>query len=120
MPYTIQGQSVQLGSEPFLHNNKHYVGLRDVVSALGGTVAYDNDTKTATATIGQWVATVQMANRNVDVSGTQVSLSADPYVEDGQMYVPFDFFRDAYGYDVTLASNDTGDPTVNITNPNAA
>ena len=120
MPFNIQGQSAQLGSEPFLHDNKHYVALRDVVNALGGTVTFDNDTKTATATIGQWVATVQMANRNVDVSGTPVTLSADPYVDGGQMYVPFDFFRDAYGYDVSVASSDTGDPTVNITNPNAA
>ncbi len=120
MPFNIQGRSVQLGTEPFLHNNKHYVALRDVVSALGGTVAFDNDTKTATATIGQWVATVQMANRNVDVSGTPVTLSADPYVEDGQMYVPFDFFRDAYGYEVSVASDDSGARVVNINNPNVA
>jgi hypothetical protein len=38
-----------------------------------------------------------------------------PYVEDGQMYVPFDFFRDAFGYSVSIAGD-----TVNITNPNAA
>lgn len=120
MPFNIQGQDVQLGSEPFLHNNKNYVSLRDVVSALGGTITFDNDTKTASATIGQWVANVQMGNRNVDVSGTPVTLTADPYVEDGQMYVPFDFFRDAFGYDVSVASNDAGAPTVNIINPNAA
>src|SRR5688500_4792105 len=94
MPYNIQGQTVQLGAEPFLHtNNKHYVPLRDVVEQLGGTVTFDNNTKTAKATIGQWVATVQMAEENVDVSGTPVRLSAPPFVEDGQMYVPFDFFR---------------------------
>lgn len=120
MPFNIQGQTVDLGTEPFIHNNKHYVSLREVVNALGGTVTFNNDTKAATATIGQWVATVQMANRNVDVSGTVVSLTADPYVEDGQMYVPFDFFRDAYGYDVAAASDDAGGPTISITNPNVA
>lgn len=116
MPYTIQGNTVNLGAEPFLHtNNKHYVPLRDVVGALGGTVGFDNDTKTATATIGQWVATIQMANESVDVSGTPVTLSAPPFVEDGQMFVPFDFFRDAYGYQVSLAGE-----TLNISNPNMA
>ena len=116
MPYNIQGREVSLGAEPFLHsNNKHYVPLRDLVEALGGTVSFDNDAKVATATIGQWKATVQMANKQVDVSGTPVTLSADPFVQDGQMYVPFDFFRDAYGYDVSIAGD-----TVNITNPNAA
>ena len=115
MPYNIQGNAVSLGAEPFLHNNKHYVPLRDLVHALGGTVAFDNDTKVATASIGQWTATVQMADENVDVSGTPVTLSAPPYVEDGQMYVPFDFFHDAFGYTVSLAGD-----TVNIENPNAA
>ena len=115
MPYNIQGQTVRLGAEPFLHsNNKHYVPLRDVVEQLGGTVSFDNSTKTATATIGQWVATIPMAEENIDVSGQAVQLSAPPFVEDDQMFVPFDFFRDAYGYNVSLAGD-----TMNITNPNA-
>ena len=116
MPYNIQGQEIRLGTEPFLHSNdKHYVPLRDVVEELGGTVSFDNSTKIATATIGQWVATIQMADRNVDVSGTAVTLTADPFVQDGQMFVPFDFFRDAFGYSVSIAGD-----TVNITNPNVA
>lgn len=115
MPYNIQGSTQSLGTEPFIHNGKNYVPLRDVVDALGGTVTFDNESKVATATIGQWVARVQMANSSVDVSGTPVTLTADPYVEDGQMYVPFDFFRDAYGYDVAIS-----DGTLSITNPNAA
>lgn len=119
MPYNIQGETVRLGAEPFLHNDKHYVPLRDVVNALGGTVSFDNNTKMATAAIGQWTARLVMGDRNVDVSGTPVTLSADPYVEDEQMYVPFDFFRDAFGYEVSLASDDAGDPLMNITNPNA-
>jgi hypothetical protein len=119
MPYTIQGQPVSLGAEPFLHNNKHYVPLRDVVEALGGNVSFDNNVKAAIATIGQWTARITMADRNVDVSGTPVQLSADPYVEDGQMYVPFDFFHDAFGYSVALG-NDDGAPSLNISNPNVA
>ena len=120
MPYNIQGQGVRLGAEPFLHgNNKHYVPLRDLVEALGGSVSFDNDAKTATSTIGPWVATVQMGNENVSVAGdnntTQVGLTAPPFVdESGTMFVPFDFFRDVYGYNVSIAGD-----TVNISNPNA-
>lgn len=119
MPYNIQGSPVSLGTEPFLHNNKHYVPLRDVVQALGGTVTFDNNAKMATAAIGQWTATVQMANEQVPVTGdsgtTTVTLSAPPYVEDDQMLVPFDFFREVFGYSVSLAGD-----TMNITNPNVA
>jgi hypothetical protein len=117
MPYTIQGNTVTLGTEPFLHNGKHYVPLRDVIEQLGGSVTFDNDTKTATATIATFNATIQMGDRNIDVSGTPVTLTADPFVEDGQMFVPFDFFHDAYGYEVNL---DPNTKAMSIVNPNAA
>ena len=46
MPYNIQGNTVTLGTEPFLHaNNKHYVPLRDVAESLNGNVSFDNDPK---------------------------------------------------------------------------
>lgn len=118
MPYVIQGNTVTLDTEPFLHNDKHYVSLREVLEQLGGTADFDNSTKVATATIGPWVARVEMANQDVNVTGNgrdvNVHLTAPPYVDNDQMYVPFDFFRDVYGYNVSF-DNDT----VTITNPNA-
>lgn len=113
MPYNIRGSEYTFTAEPFLQDGKHYVPLRDIVETLGGTIAYDNTSKTATATIASYAATVIAGNRQVDVSGTPVTLSADPFIQDGEFYVPFDFFRDAYGYDVMF---DNG--TVSVTNPN--
>jgi len=100
MPYTIQKESAPIGIEPRIVENRLYVPLEEIVEHLGGTVRWDNTNKVATATIGQWVATVPMGNRNVDVSGTPVTLSADPFVEQGVMYVPATFFHDAFGYTV--------------------
>ena len=70
MPYTIQGNATTLETEPFLLNDKHYVPLRDVVQALGGSVVFDNDAKLAHATIGPWTAALTMGDENVTVSGT--------------------------------------------------
>src|SRR5262249_10199501 len=70
--------------------------------------------KIATATIGQWTATIRMADRNVDVSGTAVSLSGDTYVDQGVMYVPATFFHDAFGYNVQV---DPGSQQVSIALP---
>lgn len=118
MPYTIQGNTQTLGTEPFLHNDKHYVPLRDVVESLGGQVTFDNNTKRATATIGPWAASVEMGGTDVTVEGngtsTPVSLTAPAFVDNDEMYVPFDFFRDVYGYDVAL-----NDGNMSIVNPNA-
>ena len=118
MPYNIQGNAVDISTEPFLHNDKHYVPLRDVVEALGGSVDFDNDTKVAHAKIGPWDAEVPMGDTNVTVTGngstTPVTLTAPAYVEDDAFYVPFDFLRDAFGYQVSF-----DDDTLSIVNPNA-
>ena len=98
MPYVINGQALNLSEEPISRDGTYYVPLLEVTNALGGNVGWDNNTKTASATIGQWTANVQMMNNAVDVNGTPVNLSAPPYVENDTMYVPWDFFRDAYGY----------------------
>lgn len=119
MPYNIQGNAVTLGSEPFLHNDKHYVPLRDIVEALGGSLDFDNSAKVAHAKIGPWDATVTMGDTNVTVTGSDgkeipVTLTAPAYVENDTFYVPYDFLHDAYGYEVSF----DGD-TLNVTNPNA-
>ena len=98
MSYMINGQPANISEEPFEQDGRNYVPLDEVVRALGGNVNWDNEAKTAHATIGQWTANVQMANTNVDVSGTPVTLSAPPLVENDRMYVPWDFFKTAYGY----------------------
>lgn len=60
-----------------------------------------------------------MGDENVTVSGngtdTAVTLTAAPYVDGDQFFVPFDFLRDAYGYNVSFEGE-----TLSISNPNAA
>jgi hypothetical protein len=115
MPYSLNGQSAQISQEPFVRDNKHFVPLEEVVRALGGTTTWDNNSKTASATIGRWTANVRMDDPNVDVSGTPVRLSAAPFVENDTMYVPWDFFREAYGYDVSMQGE-----TLDVRLPKAA
>jgi hypothetical protein len=114
MPYTIQGKDVALAQEPRIVQDRLYVPLADLIEQLGGQVSWDNTSKVATATIGRWVATIPMANRNVDVSGTPVTLAADPIVDDDRMYVPATFFHDAFGYNV---ESDPGARRVSISLP---
>lgn len=101
MPYVINGENQTL-EEPVEVNGRHYVPLAHLVEVLGGMVTWDNTSKTASCTIGQWTAKVQDGNSTVDVNGQQVNLSASPYVENGTMYVPWDFFHDAYGYKANM------------------
>ena len=105
MPYTLNGQPANITEEPHDQNGTLYVPFAQVVQGLGGTVKWDNDTKAASATIGQWTANFQMAADTADVNGTTVQFSAPSYVDNGELYVPADFFHNAYGY--TVAANGT-------------
>ena len=103
----LNGRNFTLSREPFEIDGKNYVPLNEVVEGLGGTTTWDNENKMATTTIGQWTASVQMDDPNVYVTSTDgrsqnVTLSAAPFVEDDIMYVPWDFFRDVYGYNTSM------------------
>jgi len=102
MPYILHGQEHEISEEPVERDGRQFVPLEQVVETLGGQVTWDDDSKTAHATIGQWTANVKEGDTHVDVSGTPVNLSTAPYLENGTLYVPWDFFRDAYGYKTNM------------------
>ncbi len=106
MPYTLNGQPAQIAEEPHNQNGTIYVPFKQVVDALGGSVTWDNEAKTASATIGQWTANFVLAADTADVNGTTVQFPAPSYVESGELYVPAEFFHTAYGYNVTANGSD--------------
>ena len=116
MAYSIQGRSTSIGAEPQVRDGRTYVPLRDLAEQLGGSVSWDNNSKQATATIGQWTATVNPSDTHVDVSGVAVTLQAPPFVdEQGNLWVPASFFHDAFGYNVQINGSD-----ISIVNPQVA
>jgi hypothetical protein len=116
VPYQLLGQEAAISREPRIVQDRLYVPVDEIVQRLGGRVDWDNNAKIATARIGQWVATIRMGDRHVDVSGTPVTLAADPYVEEDVMYVPVTFFHDAFGYTVQA---DPREKSVSISLPAA-
>jgi hypothetical protein len=78
MPYVLNGEARSVSAEPQVWEGRHYVPLAPLVEQLGGMVKWDNNSKTADATIGQWTAHVQDGNPDVDVNGTHVQLAAPP------------------------------------------
>jgi len=100
MPYTLNGQPATIDQEPLDQDGTVYVPLKHVVEALGGSVTWDNTTKTASAKVATWNAVFKLGDENIDVNGTQVQFTAPPLDEDGQVWVPAQFFHNAYGYKV--------------------
>ena len=69
-------------------------------------VTWDNTNKMAAATIGKWTAKFMLAAETADVNGTIVSFSSPSYDDKGELYVPPDFFHNAYGYTVQASGTD--------------
>ena len=108
MGYQLNGQNVSIGEEPFERDGKNFIPVKAVTQGLGGHAEWDNNQKVATTKIGQWTAQIQMQNPVVQVSSDdgrsqQVTLSAAPFVENDTMYVPWDFYRDVYGYKTDMS-----------------
>ena len=106
MPYTLNGQPAQIAEEPHDQGGTLYVPFKQVVDGLGGSVTWDNTAKMASATIGKWTANFMLASDTADVNGTTVQFSSPSYVDNGELYVPADFFHNAYGYTVTANGTD--------------
>jgi hypothetical protein len=84
-------------------NNQSYVPLREAVESVGGTVEWDNQTKTATVTSDGRIISVRMADENVVVDGVSRHLQRPPLVKDDTIYVPEEFFSTALGRAVFLS-----------------
>lgn len=106
MPYTLNGAAADIDEEPEDRDGTVYVPFAKITRALGGTVAWDNESKAATGTIGQWTAKFTEASDAADVNGTHVTFSAPAFVDNDELYVPADFFQAAYGYKVTANGTD--------------
>lgn len=71
-------------------NGTQYVPLKETVEELGGSVRWDNESKSATVNVKQSTAMLDANSTTIMVNGQQKSLSATPILEDGHLYVTMD------------------------------
>ena len=111
--------SVLLDSEPLVFHSRTFLPIRAVVEALGGTVAWNGETRSAelrlgeqtvVLTIGQPVALVNGKRVPVDAQDTQVV----PMIAQGRTLLPVRFVAESLGCRVDW--NQT-DKTIVITYP---
>ncbi|MBV9865897.1 MAG: copper amine oxidase N-terminal domain-containing protein [Abitibacteriaceae bacterium] len=116
MPYTLDGQPLNVSLEPQQNGGTLWVPLRPIGQALGGNVDWDPDNQVAILYLNSRIATVKMDDANVDVDGQQYALQEAPYVSDGESWVPVRFFNNPLGYALNV---DLGSHQVDFTSPAA-
>jgi hypothetical protein len=114
MPYNLLGQQHGLAQEPQVIDGTTYLPVNSVVTAMGGTVDWNQESRILAMRFDQWRATTQDCSTDADVSGTPVTFSAPIRIIDGTAWAPADFWNAAFGYTVDANGTD-----VTISNPNA-
>ncbi|HVF85792.1 MAG TPA: copper amine oxidase N-terminal domain-containing protein [Abditibacteriaceae bacterium] len=116
MPYTLNGNTLNIAEEPNNKDGTLWVPLRAVSEALGAKVDWDQDNRVVIVYNGPYIYTVKIGDANVDADGVKVALQAAPFEQGGDSWVPVRFFERPMGYHVQA---DWQTKQVDITNPGA-
>ncbi len=100
MPYMLNGEMLEIATEPRVGSGTMYVPLRDVATALGGKVDWEPTTETAILYMNDKIITLKSNDTTVDVDGEKSELQTHPWIDNGDMLVPVRFFETlGYGLD---------------------
>ncbi len=90
---------------PVVVEGRTLVPVRAIFEALGATVAWDQETQTATGTRGDTTVTIQIDNTTAYVNGEAKTLDVPAQLVDNRTMVPARFISEALDCDVTWDQN---------------
>lgn len=101
-PVTIEidGQVQSLAVQPVIINGTTLVPVRGIFENLGGQVAWDGATQTATVTRGTTQVVLRIGEPTISVNGKPVQLTTLPEVINGSTMVPLRVISEALGAEV--------------------
>ncbi len=100
MPYMLDGEMLEIATEPRVGSGTMYVPMRAVATAVGGKVDWEPTTETAILYANDKIITLQSNDTTVDIDGEKTELQAHPWIDNGEMMVPVRFFETlGYGLD---------------------
>lgn len=82
---------------PFIQNDRTMLPVRYVANALGAAVSYDPNTRVATFTKNQIVATINIDKDIMYVNGSPVKLDGKPANVEGRIFLPVANIAQAFG-----------------------
>lgn len=81
-------ESVKMEAAPFIENDRTMLPLRYVAEAIGAEVKYDKETRTATFTKGEIVASIQIdGDKIVLADGKEIVMDTKPVNKNGRIFV---------------------------------
>lgn len=97
---SINGTESELDTAPIIQNGRTLLPLRAVVEGLGGSVAWEAETKTAVFAKGDKVIFMTIGSNTAFVNTTEYTMDTEPIIIDGRTMLPIRFVAENLGFKV--------------------
>ena len=97
----VDTEKVETDTPPTVVDGRTLVPVRAIFEAIGATVTWDADTRTATGIRGDVIVSVQIDNTTACVNGEPRTLDVPAQIINGRTMVPARFISEAMGCDVS-------------------
>lgn len=94
---TVDGKRLSFDAKPRITNGRTFVPYRTIAESLGGTVKYNEKTKTATITKGNDKIELVVGKKTATINGKATTLDAAPVNVQGSLLVPLRFVGESLG-----------------------
>jgi cell wall-associated NlpC family hydrolase len=107
----VDGRLLTYDVPAVVQDNRTLVPMRGFLIALGATIDWNQDTQTATATLGSTTVKAQIGNSFAQVNGNKIPMDIPPQMIQNRTMIPLRFFTENLGLSV---SYDYGTRTVSV------
>ena len=97
----LDGEVVTFDVPPQIINGRTMVPIRAVFEALGATLDWNASTRTATATIDDYVVKCTIDSKILTVCGEKTEMDTAPVIVGGRTLMPLRFAAEAFGCTVS-------------------
>ena len=93
----VFGESVSSDTSPLIRNDCTALPLRFVVEALGGSIVWEADARTATLSLGETEIKIEADSDIAFVNGLPMETRLPAFIENDRLYLPLRFVAENLG-----------------------
>ena len=94
---TVNGEAVEFDRAPLLQDGAAMIPFRFVAEKLGAVVAWDGETQTVFASVGEHLSTMQIGNSNIFINGDISAVANAPIIAIDRTLVSIETLEKALG-----------------------
>ena len=94
---TVNGEAVEFDRAPLLQDGAAMIPFRFVAEKLGAVVAWDGETQTVFASVGELLSTMQIGNSNIFINGDISAVANAPIIAIDRTLVSIETLEKALG-----------------------